>query len=313
MAHPRNTADGTGRPRHSVTPVGVASVGRRNAPDGPAEGALRGESSRTDHALSQLPGIPGYVRSPGQPVSTFAMAELRPFCEPVQRDAPPFVRPTGSVDSREQLLAAKILIIDDCTLQRENLAAILGNDGNSILTGAWDLRSVCVALDEMAPDVVLLSMGTRDAITLLRAVREARPQARVIVVGISEEDETDIIACAEAGVAGYHLRTEALDELLRLISKVVDGEPACSPRVSAILLSRLSALAAQRQPGTKELGLTSREKQILRMLEMGLSNRDIADELYITLHTVKNHVHSVLSKLGVSTRAEAAAISRSFR
>jgi DNA-binding NarL/FixJ family response regulator len=244
---------------------------------------------------------------------------LRPPSEAIERDAPPatprpyFERTIAPGATRDRLLAAKILIIDDCTLQRENLAAILGRNSGSTPAVAWDLPSVCAALGEMAPDIVLVSMVTRNNIALLRAVREACPLAKVIVVGISEEDETDIIACAEAGVAGYHLRTESLDELLRLISKVVDGESACSPRVSAILLSRLSALAALRQPGPRELVLTAREIQILQMLEMGLSNRDIADQLCITLHTVKNHVHSVLSKLGVSTRTEAAALSRSFQ
>jgi ATP/maltotriose-dependent transcriptional regulator MalT len=74
----------------------------------------------------------------------------------------------------------------------------------------------------------------------------------------------------------------------------------------------LSTLAAQRHPATKELVLTAREIQILRMLEIGLSNRDIAERLCIALHTVKNHVHSILGKLGVSTRAQAVAVSRSF-
>jgi DNA-binding NarL/FixJ family response regulator len=156
-------------------------------------------------------------------------------------------------------------------------------------------------------------MVTSDNVTLLRSLREMCPHAKVIVVGISEDDESEIVACAEAGVAGYHLRTESLDDLLDLISKVVDGESACSPRVSAILLRRLSTLAAQRQPEAKELVLTVREIQILRMLEIGLSNRDIAERLCIALHTVKNHVHSILGKLGVSTRAQAVAVSRSFQ
>ena len=80
-----------------------------------------------------------------------------------------------------------------------------------------------------------------------------------------------------------------------------------------MLLRRLSTLAARRQPVAKELVLTAREAQILRLLEMGLSNRNIADHLGIAIHTVKNHVHSVLTKLGVSTRAEAAALARTIR
>jgi DNA-binding NarL/FixJ family response regulator len=134
----------------------------------------------------------------------------------------------------------------------------------------------------------------------------------VIVVGIAEDEESEIIACAEAGVAGYHLRADSLDDLLALVSRVAAGESLCSPKVSAILLRRLSALATERRPEPKELVLTAREIQILRLLESGRSNQEIADELYIAVHTVKNHVHSVLNKLGVTTRAAAAAYSRSF-
>ncbi len=258
----------------------------------------------------------GHLRPPTEhAANTTAIAGVRPLRETTERDAPltPVGRPAGSGQNRDRLAAAQILLIDDCTLQRENLAAILAGESGLTPAVAWDLPSVSAALTEMTPDIVLLSMVTRDNIALLRAVRELCPQARAIVVGISEGNETDIIACAESGVAGYHLRTDSLDELLRLMSKVVDGESACPPKVSAILLSRLSALAAQRPVGSREPVLTTREVQILRMLEMGLSNRDIADRLCITLHTVKNHVHSVLNKLGVSTRAEAAALSRSFR
>ncbi|MFG1931596.1 LuxR C-terminal-related transcriptional regulator [Mycobacterium sp. NPDC048908] len=205
------------------------------------------------------------------------------------------------------------MIVDDCKLNRENLAAIFAAHGASESAVAWDLPSLCAALGDVAPDIVLFNMGTRDSLTLLRLVRDRCPEAKVIVVGISEDDESEIVACAEAGVAGYHLRAESLDDLLTLMSRVANGESLCSPRVSAILLRRLSTLAAQRRPEVEELALTAREIQILRLLESGLSNREIADRLCIALHTVKNHVHRVLSKLGVNTRAAAAAYARSIR
>lgn len=220
-------------------------------------------------------------------------------------------RRQGVVERGDRLAYAQILVVDGCTLQRENLAAIFAVNGTSMPAVAWDLPSLRASLGEGTPDIVLLNMVTSDNVTLLPSLREMCPHAKVIVVGISEDDESKIVACAEAGVAGYHLRTESLDDLLVLISKVFNGESSCSPRVSAILLKRLSTLAAQRRPEAKELVLTAREIQILRMLEIGLSNRDIADRLCIALHTVKNHVHSVLSKLGVSTRAQAVAVSRS--
>lgn len=204
---------------------------------------------------------------------------------------------------------ARMLIIDDCTLHRENLAAVFAE---SVPAVAWDIPSVCVALSATTPEVVVVSMGTRESISLVRVVREMCPSAKVVVVGVTEDDESAIVAWAEAGVAGYHLRSESLDDLRRLIDKVVRGDFSCSPKVSAILLKRFSALASQRTSESRELVLTAREVEILKLLEMGLSNRDIADELCIAVHTVKNHVHAVLSKLGVSTRAQAAAYARSL-
>ena len=216
----------------------------------------------------------------------------------------------GAAEDQDLLRDARILIVDDCTLYRENLAAIFAANGAAAPSVAWDLPSLVRALEDTTPSVVLLNMATRDSEMLLRAAREISPNVRVIALGLSENDESEIVACAEAGVVGYHLRTESLEDLLVLIRRVAAGESLCTPRVSAILLRRLSALASQQQPAVKELALTAREAQILRMLEMSLSNRDIAARLCISVHTVKNHVHSVLTKLGVSTRAEAAAFSR---
>jgi DNA-binding NarL/FixJ family response regulator len=218
-----------------------------------------------------------------------------------------------STDIQDPLRDESILIIDDCTLYRENLAAIFALHGMAVPSFAWDLPSLVTALHGTEPSVVLLNIETRGSALLLQAAMDIRPSLRVIVLGASEDNESEIVACAEAGVAGYHMRTDSLEDLLVLIRKVAAGGTSCSPRVSAILLRRLSALASQRQPAAKELALTTREVQILRMLELGRSNQDIATQLAIAVHTVKNHVHSLLTKLGVSTRAEAAAVSRTMR
>ena len=219
----------------------------------------------------------------------------------------------GLAEGRDLRHDASILIVDDYALSREYLAAILAANGRVPPSVAWDLPSLITALEDAMPSVILLDMATRDSAVLLRATFQVRPNARVIVLGVSGDDDAQIVACAEAGVCGYHLRTESLDDLLVLIGKVASGESLVSPGVSAMLLRRLSALAARRQPAAKELVLTPREAQILRMLEMGLSNRNIADHLGIAIHTVKNHVHSLLTKLGVSSRVEAAALARTVR
>jgi len=215
-----------------------------------------------------------------------------------------------TLDGPALLRDARILLVDDCMLYREYLAGALAAHGAVSPGVAWDLSSLIGAFETMLPRVILLNMASRDAMTLLRHALKLSTHARVVVLGVSEDDESEIVACAEAGVAGYHLRSESLEDLVVLIHKVAAGESLCSPRVAAILLKRLSALASERQPVDRELVLTAREIQILRMLEEGLANRDIAERLCIAVHTVKNHVHSLLNKLGVSTRAQAAAIAR---
>jgi DNA-binding NarL/FixJ family response regulator len=213
---------------------------------------------------------------------------------------------------RDRLLGATVLIVDDNTLYRQNLAAALAASLDSAPHVAWDTVSLLSCLEQCPPDVVLLSMATTDAAALLQSVSRSRPEAKVIAVGVWEGDEQTIIACAEAGVTGYHLRDESFDDLVSLMKKIAAGESMCSPKVAAVLLRRLSSLAAERKPDTGDLVLTAREVQILRMLELGLSNREIADRLCIALHTVKNHVHSILGKLGVRTRGQAVALSRSI-
>jgi DNA-binding NarL/FixJ family response regulator len=213
------------------------------------------------------------------------------------------------IEERGSACDARVLIVDDCALYRDCLVGVLATRHGSVAPGvAWDLPSLISGIEATLPSVILMNMATHNSVMLLRQALKLRPTARTVVIGVSEDDESEIVACAEAGAVGYHLRTESLEDLLVLIQRVAIGESLCSPQISAILLRRLSMLAAQRQPAAKEVVLTAREIEILRMLQSGLANRDIADQLCIAVHTVKNHVHSVLTKLGVSTREQAAAI-----
>ncbi|SCX07023.1 DNA-binding response regulator, NarL/FixJ family, contains REC and HTH domains [Mycolicibacterium fluoranthenivorans] len=217
-----------------------------------------------------------------------------------------------AVDDVGLLCGAKVLIVDDCTLYRDYLAAVVVSHGAVVTGVAWDCSSLLACVDATTPGVILVDMRTRDSEMLLRRALQSSPAAGVVVLGVSGDDESEIVRCAEAGVAGYHLRAEALDDLIVVIRKVAAGEFLCSPVISAILLHRLSSLASQRQKPGRDLVLTAREIQILSMLEVGLSNQEIAARLCIAVHTVKNHVHSLLTKLGVSSRAQAAALARTI-
>jgi hypothetical protein len=100
------------------------------------------------------------------------------------------------------------LSLDRCTLHRDNLVAVFARHGRSRPAAAWDLPSLSAVLREVTPEIVLINMYMRDSVAFLKLVRVECPEVNVIVVGISEDDEAEIIACAEAGVAGYPLRTE---------------------------------------------------------------------------------------------------------
>ena len=118
---------------------------------------------------------------------------------------------SGVAEGQDLLRDASILIVDDCTLHRENLAAIFAANGTAVPPSvAWDLPSLMSGTRRQHAECHPgLNMATRDCEMLLRQALEISPNVRVIVVGLSEDDESAIVACAEAGVAGYHLRTES--------------------------------------------------------------------------------------------------------
>jgi len=206
----------------------------------------------------------------------------------------------------------RVLIVDASGLNRECVVAELARHGLDVSCAA-DLPSLLSRIDQGAPEVVLLNIGAADSATLLQVSLDIDQHLRVVVFGLSQDRESEIVACAEAGVAGLHLQSESLTQLLALLNNVGQGRALCSPEISAILLRQVYTLAGQPDPEQKSGLLTAREDEILRLIEEGLTNQQIASRLSLTLHTVKNHVHNLLTKLGVASRAEAVAVSRATR
>lgn len=125
-------------------------------------------------------------------------------------------------------------------------------------------------------------------------------------MGIPDADE-HLIAFAEAGVLGFLEGEATVDELVASVECVARGEASCPPRVAATLLRRITFLTAAPARAADSTALTARERQIVQLIAEGLSNKEIAQRLYIEVATVKNHVHNILEKLQVSSRGEAAA------
>jgi DNA-binding NarL/FixJ family response regulator len=133
---------------------------------------------------------------------------------------------------------------------------------------------------------------------------------RVLALGVADRVD-DVLACAEAGAAGYVTRDASLDELVAAVHATTHSELVIAPAMAAALLQRAGHLAraraVDRQPDVK---LTAREIQIVALIDAGLSNKQIAARLSIELSTVKNHVHNILDKLDVTRRNDAAAVVR---
>ena len=175
--------------------------------------------------------------------------------------------------------------------------------------------SVREALDEVPrarPDIVLLDMALDHSLAATRRLREVVPEVKVVALAVTEADAA-VIACAEAGAVGYVPREASLDQLSTIVAIAARGEALCSPRIAAALLQRVESLAAERRGPPPDAVLTPREKQILALIDEGLSNKEIARRLFIEVATVKNHVHNILDKLHVNRRSEAAAHARGNR
>ena len=159
------------------------------------------------------------------------------------------------------------------------------------------------------PDLVLVDVTAGAGVATLRELAVTNPESRLLAVGVRDTDH-DVLTCIEAGATGYVTRDASLADLAEAAHAVVRGETIASPHVIASLMRRVATLSANgRRGGVAEL--TARELEVVELIERGLSNKEIAAQLSIAVTTVKNHVHSILEKLHVHRRGEAASLLRS--
>jgi DNA-binding NarL/FixJ family response regulator len=204
----------------------------------------------------------------------------------------------------------RVVIVGEMRLYREAISQVLARHPRIRVTGSTAGSAKAEhLLAQCRTDVVLVDMATADSLAIIRALVAGAPDVNVIALGLAEH-EPDVIACAEAGISGYVTRDASLDDLAATIESVARGEMPCSPGVAATLLRRITALAAQQDVQPADVSLTRRELQILDLIDEGLSNKEIAERLFIEVATVKNHVHNILEKLNVQRRGEAAARAR---
>ena len=206
-----------------------------------------------------------------------------------------------------------LVVIAPVRLYREGLATLFAErDGFDVVATACAIDDGVARVRETSPDVALVALGPGAGTELVRALATSAPGTRVVALGVADDDP-DVLPLAEAGVAGYVTTEASGDEVVLVVESVTRAEMPCSPRIAAMLLSRVTSLAEQQRRERNVPGpdtLTMREREIVVLIGEGLSNREIAANLCIEVTTVKNHVHNILEKLHVSRRADAAAIVR---
>jgi two-component system, NarL family, nitrate/nitrite response regulator NarL len=195
-----------------------------------------------------------------------------------------------------------VLILGPVRIYRDGLAAALGLNGNVNVIGSVTSAEEASHQFRYA-DVVLADASTPAGVQALRALSESEPRAKVVALG-SPNDRQAVVECAEAGVSGFVAGDASVDEVVTTAEAVARGEAVCTPKVAATLLHQITRTARQRREPSR---LTTRESEILSLIDNGLSNKEIATKLYIEVSTVKNHVHNILEKLGARRRSEAAA------
>lgn len=205
--------------------------------------------------------------------------------------------------------SAHVLIVDDHQLFRTGLAELLADEGVKVVGAVGDGASALDLVGRCAPDVVLmdLEMPGLSGIETIRRIAEIAPRTRVVVLTI-DADEQSVVDAIAAGACGYLLKGTSLQSLVAGINAAVAGESLISAAVGAKLFERLRAddrrTEVERRVYTE---LSQREIEILKLLAGGKQNAQIAQDLFISPNTVRNHISNILAKLQMSNRIEAAA------
>jgi two-component system, NarL family, nitrate/nitrite response regulator NarL len=210
-------------------------------------------------------------------------------------------------------MRSKLLIVCEIRLYREGLELSLRRRGWLELEGTGAGGSeVLDRVRRFGAGLVLLDMAGRSSLDTLHLLLRDSPDVKVVALGVEESPDT-VLGLVEAGAAGYVARDATVEDLLEALQAVSRGEVVCSPRIAGSLVRRVAALASERPAEAPIDVLTERERETLALIERGYSNKQIARTLGVKIPTVKNHVHHVLEKLGVSGRGAAAALAREIR
>jgi len=204
----------------------------------------------------------------------------------------------------------RVLLADDHALFRAGIASLLKAWGMDVVGQAADGNEAIELARRLAPDLVLMdvAMSPCNGLEATRAIKTELPDVKVIIVTVSE-DEQDLFEAIKSGAEGYLLKDMSEEELGSTLEKISAGEPALSPGLAAKILDEFARIAREGtdKPAGPQDELTDREREVLRLVADGATNREIASALYISENTVSFHMKNILGKLHLKNRAQAAA------
>ncbi len=205
-------------------------------------------------------------------------------------------------------MTERILLVDDHPLTRSALAGLLTQHGFDVVGEASDGEEAIEAAARLAPDLILLdlSMPGLDGLSALPRLRAAAPDCEVVVLTASGTEE-NLLGAIRGGAAGYLLKSEPPERIVDFLRGVAQGEAALSGAVARRLLEQVREGGGRSSgvPDSIAATLSARELEVLLLLDDHLGTDEIAKRLFISEHTVRSHVKSLLRKLGVSSRREA--------
>ena len=204
----------------------------------------------------------------------------------------------------------QVVVVDDHNFFRQGLRDLLGEQGLDVVGEAATGEAALKLVEATAPDVVVmdLNMPGIGGVEATRRLTAAAPNTRVVVLTIAA-DSGHVIDALMAGACGYLLKDASVEDIVTGIRAAATGESLISPPIASKLLTRLRAdqpEAAEAMPDTVRAELSEREVEVLRLLAAGKDNAEIAQELFISPKTVKNHISNILMKLQIGNRIQAA-------
>lgn len=216
---------------------------------------------------------------------------------------------------RNNVSPISVLIADDHDLFAEGLSELLKRHSQLEVVGrASDGVQAITMARALMPDIILMDvrMPGVGGLEATRRIKAELPDIRILMLTVSEDD-ADLFAAIKSGAQGYLLKSTTVADLIRYIQGTMAGEAAVSGLMAAKMLGEFMKPSASAADLAGEDALSEREQEVLKYVAAGLSNRDIAEKLFITESTVKKHLRNILAKLHVQNRVQAALLARERR